>query len=194
MTQFAPCTLSASACSESHTLHMPFEREYLELAAVADAAGSEAPTWVLTTAADHSLLFRVDVEAPFAATLTIGENGLWLLRIVAGDEDERTIRVGMAGDYQGVLRNVGLALLEVGEELSAMGEPGDFEFIAASLNFALAIDEKPVVATAAEALGRLLLADGSAQEGADLLAEYAIPAFRAIGQDQRAAALQRLVE
>ncbi|GAA4192032.1 hypothetical protein GCM10022288_23760 [Gryllotalpicola kribbensis] len=173
---------------------MPFEREYLELAAVADAAGSEAPTWVLTTAADHSLLFRVDVEAPFAATLTIGENGLWLLRIVAGDEDERTIRVGMAGDYQGVLRNVGLALLEVGEELSAMGEPGDFEFIAASLNFALAIDEKPVVATAAEALGRLLLADGSAQEGAELLAEYAIPAFRAIGQDQRAAALQRLVE
>jgi hypothetical protein len=171
---------------------MPFEREYLELAAFADEAGTEAPAWTLATAADHSLLFRIDVEPPFAATLTVGELGLWTLRLQLGAGEERAVRVGMPGDYEGVLRNVGLALLEAGEELRGSGAAGDFEFIAASLDFALAIDEKPAVAAAAEALGRLLIDSGDREEGAQLLAEYAIPAFVAIGQEQRAAALRRL--
>jgi len=172
---------------------MAFEREYLELASVADAAGPEAPTWALATAADHSLLFRIDVEAPFEATLAVGERGLWTLRLLLGGGDERTVRVGMAGDYQGVLRNVGLALLEAGEDLRDVAQPGDFEYMAAALNYALAIDEKPVIAAAAESLGRLLIADENADEGRQLLEEYAIPSFHAIGQDHRAAALRRLL-
>jgi hypothetical protein len=177
---------------------MPFEREYLELASAADAAGPEAPTWTLATAADQSLLFRVDIEPPFEATLTVGELGIWTLRLRigdggSGDENERTIRVGMRGDYEGVLRNVGLALLETGEDLRDIEAPGDLEFIAASLTFALAIDEKPVVAAAAEALGRLLIDSGNPEEGRELIDEYAIPAYVAIGQDQRAEALWRLL-
>lgn len=172
---------------------MPFESEYAELAAVADRAGPEAPTWTLTTAADRSLIFRIEVEPPFEATLSVGgEFGLWTLRLVVGEGDERTVRVGMAGDYEGVLRNIGLALLDAGDELRGAGSPGDFEFIAAALNWALAIDEKPVVAAAAEALGRLLIADGDAFEGGQLLVEYAIPAFEAIGQERHAAELRSL--
>jgi len=172
---------------------MAFEQQYAELAAAADQAGPEAPAWTLTTAVDRSLLFRIDIEAPYEATLAVrGDFGLWTLRLVVGDGDERTVRVGMAGDYEGVLRNVGLALLETGEGLRAVGDAGDFEFIAAALNFALAIDEKPVVAEAAEALARMLMAAGSADEGIEMLLEYAIPSFHAIGQDRRAAELQQL--
>jgi hypothetical protein len=178
-----------------HTRLMPFEHEYAELAAFADQAGPDSPSWTLTTAADRSLLFRIDVEPPFEATLRVGELGLWSLRLLTGEGegDEKTVRVGMAGDYEGALRNVGLALLEAGEELRDVGAPGDLEYIAASLNFALAIDQKTVVAAAAEALGRLLIDGGNREEGAQLLAEYAIPAFLAIGQEQHAAALRRLV-
>jgi hypothetical protein len=171
---------------------MGFEREYAELAAVADASGPDAPAWTLTTAADRSLLFRIDVEAPFEATLAIGELDLWTLRLVVDDDDVRVIRAGMPGDYDGILRNIGLALLETGEELMATQAPGDLEFIAAALNWSLAVDQKPVIAAAAEALGRLLIASGNRDEGAEMLAEYAIPAFRAIGQDGHAAALEQL--
>ena len=172
---------------------MAFEREYSELAAVADAAGPEAPTWTLTTAADRSLLFRIDLEAPFEATVSVGgEYRLWALRLMLGDGDERFVRVGFGGDYAGVLRNIGLALLEVGEELRDTGSDGDFEFTAAALNWALSVDEKPVVAAAAETLGRLLIAGGDEDEGVQLLEEYAVPALLAIGQDRRAAELRRL--
>jgi hypothetical protein len=172
---------------------MPCEREYAELAAVADrAAGSDTPSWTLSTAADRSLIFRIDVEAPFEATLSLGDDGLWRLRLLLNAGEERTVFAGMPGDYQGILRNVGLALLEAGEWLRDTGEPGDLEYLAAALGFALALDEKPVIAGAAEAIGRMLIAAGNAEEGGQMLDEYAVPALRAIGQEQRATALQRL--
>ena len=171
---------------------MAFEREYAELAAYADLAGPEAPAWTLATAADRSLLFRMDIEQPFQATLAVGELELWTLRLRLAEDNERDIRIGMPGDYEGVLRNVGLALLETGEELRAAQSPGDLEFIAAALNWSLSVDQKPVIAAPGEALGHLLIAAGSDDEGLEMFAEYAIPALRAIGQDQRAAALELL--
>jgi hypothetical protein len=172
---------------------MPFEREYAELAAVADAAGPESPTWTLGTSADRSLLFRLDIEQPFEATLSVGgEWRLWTLRLVIGPGDERAVRVGFGDDYHGVLRNVGLTLLEVGEELRDAGADGDFEFVVAALNWAISVDETPVIAAAAESLGRLLIAGGNVAEGVELLEEYAIPALEAIGQEKRAAELRTL--